>query len=220
MGNEILNRQAGHWENTFSNRSEMYGTKPSIAALKAVETFKKSGIKNIIELGAGQGRDTIFFAKEGFKVFALDYTLSGINSIKSKAESLGLAHLIKTKQSDVRKKLPFEDENFDGCFSHMLYCMAITTDELKNLSEEILRILKPGAINIYTARNTEDGDYKKGICRGEDLYEVGGFIVHFFSKKKIEKLSNGFKIHSIDKFEEGKFPRKLFSVTLEKKIYK
>ena len=198
----------------------MYGTKPSIAALKAVETFKKNGVKNIIELGAGQGRDTIFFAKEGFNVLALDYTLSGINSIKGKAESLGLTHLIKVHQADVRKKLPFKDQNFDGCFSHMLYCMAFTTEELENLSEEIFRILKSGAINIYTVRNTEDGDYQKGIYRGEDLYEAGGFIVHFFSENKIEKLSKGFKIQSIDKLEEGKFPRKLFIVTLEKKKYK
>ena len=53
---------------------------------------------------------------------------------------------------------------------------------------------------------------KNGIHRGEDLYENDGFIVHFFSKDKVNELSNGFKVLDIEKFEEGKFPRKLFIV--------
>lgn len=46
-------------------------------------------------------------------------------------------------------------------------------------SEEIGRILRPGGINIYTVRHTIDSDYKTRIHRGEDMYEVGGFIVPF-----------------------------------------
>ena len=87
---------------------------------------------------------------------------------------------------------------------------------LKNLNNEICRILKPAGINIYTARHTEDGDYKNGIHRGEDLYENDGFIVHFFSEKKIKDLTSGFNILEIEKFQEGSFPRKLFKVTLKK----
>ena len=98
----------------------------------------------------------------------------------------------------------------------MLYCMALSNNELRNLNNEILRILKPGGINIYTARNTTDGDYKNGVYIGEELYENDGFIVHFFSKNKIKELSNGFDIIKIENFEEGLFPRKLFKVILKK----
>jgi hypothetical protein len=49
------------------------------------------------------------------------------------------------------------------------------------------------------------------------MYEVGGFIVHFFSKEKVEHLANGYEIMSIDEFQEGGLPRKLFRVTLKKK---
>ena len=82
--------------------------------------------------------------------------------------------------------------------------------------DEILRVLKKKGVNIYTARHTGDGDYKKGIHRGEDLYENDGFIVHFFSKTKVNNLLHGFKNLSIENFEEGKFPRKLFLVKNEK----
>ena len=100
----------------------------------------------------------------------------------------------------------------------MLYCMALSNYDLENLNKEILRILKPEGINIYTVRHTDDGDYKNGTHIGEDLYENDGFIVHFFSEKKIKSLTNGFDILEIKKFEEGAFPRKLFKVILKKNI--
>ena len=98
----------------------------------------------------------------------------------------------------------------------MLYCMALTTSDLKKLNNEILRILKPGGINIYTVRHTNDGDFQNGIHIGEDLYENDGFIVHYFSEDKVNSLLNGFKNISLQKFEEGNFPRRLFFVVNEK----
>ena len=55
-------------------------------------------------------------------------------------------------------------------------------------------MLRPGGINIYTVRNTEDGDYGNGIYRGEDLYEVGGFIVQFFSREKVFCLARDWEV--------------------------
>ena len=216
MDKKILDKQAQHWEKTFITRPETFGVTPSAAAIKAAETFNKEGITNILELGAGQGRDALFFAQKGFHIQVLDYSQTGVDKIIKKAKTLGVDKLITGKIHDVRNPFPFTDEKFGGCFSHMLYCMALTTKELQFLSDEILRVLKNGGVNIYTARHTGDGDYKNGIHRGEDLYENDGFIVHFFSKEKVKLLSNGFDIVNIENFEEGKFPRKLFHVTLKK----
>ena len=216
MDKKILDKQAQHWENTFINRPETFGVSPSAAAIRAAEIFNKKDITNILELGAGQGRDTLFFAQKGFHIQVLDYSQTGLDNIIKKAKTLGVDKLITGKIHDVRNPLPFTDKKFGGCFSHMLYCMALTTKELKFLSDEIHRVLKNGGVNIYTVRHTGDGDYKNGIHRGEDLYESSGFIVHFFSKEKVKQLSNGFDIVNIENFEEGKFPRKLFHVTLKK----
>ena len=196
----------------------MFGLEPSNAAIKSLKTFKDKSIKSIVELGAGLGRDTVYFAKNSIHVEALDYSKASIKSITNKSLKINLVKFIKTKIFDVRKKLPFEDNSVEACFSHMLYCMALVNSELENLNKEIHRILKPGGINIYTVRHTEDGDYKNGIHRGENLYENDGFIIHFFSKNKVNQLSKGFEILNIEKFEEGKFPRKLFFVK-NKKIW-
>ena len=195
----------------------MFGLEPSFPAKKAIKLFKEQKIKKIIELGAGLGRDTIFFAKNSIHVEALDYSPSAIKVINEKAEKQNLSNYISTKIFDIRKKIPFKDNSVDACFSHMLYCMALTNIELESLNNEICRVLKPNGINIYTVRHTNDGDYRKGIHRGEDLYENDGFIIHFFSKDKVNSLLKGFQNLEIENFEEGNFPRKLF-IVYNKKI--
>ena len=196
----------------------MFGLEPSKVAEDSLKTFKEQNIKKIVELGAGPGRDTIFFAKNSINIEALDYSAAAIKIINKKAEENNLSEFISAKVFDIRKKLPYKDNSVEACFSHMLYCMALSNFNLKNLNNEIFRILKPGGINIYTVRNLEDGDYKNGIHVGENLYENDGFIVHFFSKEKIKDLSKGFDILDIEAFEEGTFPRKLFKVLKKKKL--
>ena len=217
MDQKILNQQSQHWEKNFSNKPEMFGLEPSLSAKKALKLFQEKKIVKIIEIGAGLGRDTIFFAKNSIHTTALDYSSSGIKIINQKTNKENLSNYVSTKLFDVREKLPFEDNSIEACYSHMLYCMALTTNDLEKLNNEIRRILKPSGINVYTARHTNDGDFQRGIHLGEDLYENDGFIVHYFSEEKVNSLLKGFKNISIEKFEEGTFPRKLFFVVNEKK---
>jgi len=216
MKNSNLENQHSHWEKTFASCAEMFGEEPSDPAKKAINFFRQIGAKRILELGGGQGRDTIFFAQNGFHVNVVDYTDAGIEAIKRKAESRGLSHLITAARHDVKKPLPFETGTFDACFSHMLYCMAFTTDELQILSKEVRRVLKINGMNVYTVRNTNDKHYGTGFPRGEDMYEVDGFIVHFFNREKIALLADGYTIDEIREFEEGDLPRKLFQVISRK----
>ena len=195
----------------------MFGFEPSYSAKKALEIFKKDNISSIIELGAGLGRDTIFFAQNNIRVHAIDYSLSATNIIKKRSKENNLEALIKVENYDIRKKLNFDNENFQACYSHMLFCMALSNQDLEDLNKEIWRILKKDGMNIYTVRNQTDGDFKKGIHRGEDMYEMNGFIVHYFSENKIKNLLDGFTNISIENFDEGSFPRKLSLVINKKK---
>ena len=220
MRDEVRGLQDGqqaHWEKMLDAHADLFGAEPSEAARIAAEAFQREGARAILELGGGQGRDALFFAREGFGVSVLEYARSGVDTINGNAQSTGLAGSVKALWHDVRVPLPFEDETFDGCFSHMLFCMALTMVELRALSAEVCRVLRPGGLHVYTARNTEDAHYGTGTHRGEDLYEHGGFIVHFFSEEKVQTLSKGFEIIGIDRFEEGELPRKLFRVTLRKR---
>jgi len=212
----ILNTQQAHWDRIYSEELDFFGEEPSYPARKAAEVFRTEGKSKILELGAGQGRDALFFARSGFQVTALDYSENAVEAISQKAEKLRLSRSVTAVCHDIRTPLPFENVSFDACFCHMLYCMALCTSELESLFLEVGRVLKPKGLNIYTVRHTGDAHYGKGIHRGEDMYEVGGFIVHFFSKEKVEHLAKGYEIVRMEKFEEGELPRKLFLVELRK----
>ena len=213
----ILNKQKQQWVDTYSKYPDMFGEAPSSAVMNAAKVFKDKGIKKVLELGGGHGRDTIFLAKNGFDVNVLDYSEKGIEIIRENAKIADVSENITAACHDIRTPLPFGNDTFDGCFSHMLFCMALSISELEFLSSEINRVLKPGGVNIYTARHTGDAHFGTGIHRGENMYEVNGFIVHFFSMELVEHLANDFELLKIEKFEEGELPKKLFLVILQKK---
>ena len=214
---EILDCQQRHWEKMYAENIDMFGREVSYPALRAAEAFGEGNSKRILELGSGQGRDTLFFTRHGFQVYALDYSEEGLKAIQKKADAIGASGSLTTIYRDVRRRLPFDDDFFDGCYSHMLYCMALTTPELEFLSQEVCRVLKPGGLNIYTVRHTADPHYRTGIHRGDDMWEIGGgFIVHFSSREKVEHLAKGYEIMHVEEFEETDLPKKLFLVTLKK----
>ncbi|MCL4429930.1 MAG: class I SAM-dependent methyltransferase [Chloroflexi bacterium] len=213
----VLNAQQKHWETTYNEEPDFFGEEPSYAARKAVKMLKAENKSSVLELGAGQGRDALFFAANGFKVWALDYSENAVRAINEKAQKSGVSHLITATCHDLRKPLPFDNESFDACYCHMLYCMALCTTEVEALFNEVRRVLKPLGLSIYTVRNTSDPHFGKGIYRGEDMFEVNGFIVHFFSKEKVNGLAKGFELMATDEFEEGELPRRLFMVEMRKK---
>jgi SAM-dependent methyltransferase len=213
---EPLSEQHRQWERVFTEELDLYGQAPSAPARHAAETFKRERVGRILELGGGQGRDTLYLAREGFDVTVLDYAKSGIDDIHRRATEAGLKGRVSALVHDIRTPLPFEGNSFDACFSHMLFCMALTTAELNALSAEVRRVLKPGGYHIYTVRHTRDPHHGKGIHRGEEIYQTGGFAVHFFDREKVLLLAQGFTIADVEEFEEGELPRKLFRVTLLK----
>jgi hypothetical protein len=48
------------------------------------------------------------------------------------------------------------------------------------------------------------------------MYEDEGFIVHYFSRDKVERLALGYQLLDIEEFEESKLPKRLYLVTLRK----
>jgi len=214
---DILDRQLQQWESTYSQEPNLYGELPSLAARRATQQFKAYDVREIIELGCGHGRDTLFFAQCGLTVHALDYSRKAIDTLKRTSLASGFSKSITPLCHDVRNPLPFDSETIEGSYSHMLYSMALTTTQLKSLSKEVKRILKPNGLNIFTVRTNEDPHYARGIARGDDMYENEGFIVRFFDPEKVQSLAEGYEIIGIHSFQEGELPRKLFCVTLRKK---
>ena len=212
-GGELAAGQRRHWSQVLGERADRYGAEPSVPASAAAERFAAAGAVELLELGAGQGRDSVFFARQGFTVHALDFADCGVTAIRGKAQAAVPSLPLRASVHDCRDALPFPDASFDACFSHMLYCMALTTPQLEALTAEVRRVLRPGGLQVYTARTTADADCAAGVSHGDDMYEAGGFVVHFFSRELVERLARGFELLEVAEFEEGDLPRRLFRVT-------
>ncbi|MFD7558713.1 hypothetical protein ACFV9E_29755 [Streptomyces sp. NPDC059835] len=52
--------QRAHWDATYAAHPGMYGHRPSEPA---AEVFRAAGAREVLELGAGHGRDSLFFAR-------------------------------------------------------------------------------------------------------------------------------------------------------------
>ena len=74
--------------------------------------MKSNNAKKVLEIGAGHGRDTMFFASNGLEVESLDYSSRGIEIINKKAHEKKLP--VKSRLFDVKKPLPFKDAFFDA----------------------------------------------------------------------------------------------------------
>jgi SAM-dependent methyltransferase len=208
--------QREHWSAIFAAHPAMYGEEPSEAAVAAADMFAAAGATTVLELGAGQGRDTLYLARRGFHVDALDYAPEGLEEVEAKAGAAGLADRVTIMLHDVRQRLPFAGDSVDASYSHMLFCMALTTPELDRLVVELRRVVRPGGLVVYTVRTTDDAHYGGGNACGDDMYEQGGFVVHFFDRALIDRLAAGFTLVDVTEFSEGELPRRLARVTMRR----
>jgi SAM-dependent methyltransferase len=206
--------QREQWQATFRANPDMYGTGPSEPGAWAAGLFAREQARDLLELGAGQGRDTPAFLRAGLTVTALDYAAGALTRLQQTATGAGLADRLTTIAHDARKPLPLPDGGFDAAYSHMLFNMALTTAELETLTGEVHRVLRPGGLHVYTVRHTGDAHYGAGASHGDGMFENGGFIVHFFDRALVDRLATGFTLLELTPFEEGALPRRLWRITL------
>ncbi|MFJ8114040.1 class I SAM-dependent methyltransferase [Streptomyces sp. NPDC096132] len=212
-GQDLADAQREHWQDTYTAHPGMYGAEPSAPAIHAAGVFRAAGVRDVLELGAGHGRDALHFAREGFSVQATDFSVTGLEQLRDAARRLGVAERVTAVVHDVRDPLRLPDASVDAVFAHMLLCMALSTKEIRALVGEVRRVLRPGGVFVYTVRHTGDAHYGAGTARGDDIFEHGGFAVHFFDRPLVDALADGWTLDEVHAFEEGDLPRRLWRVT-------
>ena len=111
----------------------------------AIKEFFPAEIGVALDIGAGNGIASYAFAKEGWKVFALEpdpSNLVGVGAIQDLAQTAKLS--IQAVQ-EVGECLPFPDKSFDLVFARQVLHHA---HDLLELCQEVNRVLKPGGTFI------------------------------------------------------------------------
>jgi len=210
---DLADEQRRHWQDTYRAHPGMYGTVPSTAAVHAASVFRAAGAVEILELGAGHGRDALYFAHEGFTVQATDFSAIGLAQLRRAARIQDVERRISTAVHDVRASLPLPDASVDAVFAHMLLCMALSTEQIHAIVGEVRRVLRPGGSFVYTVRHTGDAHFGVGTDHGDDIFEHGGFAVHFFRRDLVDALADGWRLAEVHAFDEGELPRRLWRIT-------
>lgn len=175
----------------------------------ATEVFKQNNCKNIMDLGCGTGRHSIYLASHGFKVYATDISEIGLKIAKSKADKLNLKN-IEYKQHDMRD-IPFDDNSLDGVLCVWTTGSGTLEDSRKNVNE-IYRVLKGSGVVVIDYGSTDDETYGKGeeIEKNTFINNFEGekdMPCHYSTFKELEELYSNFSDVQIKPIEYNSFDK-------------
>ena len=117
------------------------------------EELKKLSEKEkgkILEIGCGNCRNLLVFAKKGFECYGLDFSEKMLEFAKLFCEK----HKIKVRlKLGVAEKLPYQNNFFDYCLSISLLHHLETREERRKAVEEMFRVLKPNGLAFISVWN-------------------------------------------------------------------
>ena len=189
---------------------------PSKFAEKFVAALKKRKLKEykILEIGCGNGRDSLFFAENGFNVTSIDISQNAlILAGKNKQAYLFKNTLpgdLTFHQADA-EALPFKDEKFDAVYS----LSVLHSADLKKSFEQIYRVLKIGGVAwLHLGQKTFFLTENKieEHCSPEKLKSVLNNLPF-----KILEFKSDIAMKKIDYDDEEKNPHRHFAIIVKLK---
>lgn len=159
---------------------------------KFLELLMLENKKNLLEIGAGTGRDSLYFNDKGFSVKTIDLSSAMVALCREKGLDA------ETMSFD---QLDFPSDTFDGIWA--LNCLLhVPKKELASVLNGIKRVLKPGGIFFM---GVYGGVESEGVWEG-DHYEPKRFFSFFTDEALKETVSSIFTIerfHSVPPEEVG-----------------
>lgn len=177
------------WRDGWKGRSEPVNA----LAKTVVRRMRENKGRKLLDVGCGNGTDSLFLARHGFAVTATDFSKSGIDALRSEARRKGAA--VEAKLHDTAKKFPFPDASFDVIYAHLAlhYFDDRTT---RRVFSEMRRLLKRGGFFFVKCKSTKDCLYGVGDTVGPDMFRLG-HVRHFFTPQYLREMLGDFAILSL-----------------------
>ncbi|GAA3122477.1 SAM-dependent methyltransferase [Kribbella aluminosa] len=211
---ELARAQQERWDSAYARRPELHGVEPSAAVRRAVELFGAAGIVDVLELGAGHGRDALFLARHGFSVHATDFSETALDQLRHAAQREGLDDRVTAALHDVRDPLPPADATVNAVFANLLLNMAFSPSELRSLVAEIHRVLCPGGVFVYAVWSADDPQAEHWQQLEDGLAGHDGFVGRFFDKELVGALGEDWSLDEVTPYQEEQ--RLMLRVTMTK----
>lgn len=175
----------------WNRKHETYATEqfvhtPNRLAREAVEHLSPGS--QILDLGCGQGQDSLFFAQNSLRVTACDISGYALDLFATEARRAG----IETHQWDLTElPLPFPDGRFDAVYAHLSlhYFDGPTT---RRIFADVARVLKPGGTFIALFNSDRDPESEQGREIEAGYREISpGNNKRFFAPADLAPLLGG-----------------------------
>ena len=150
-----------YWDKFYEKHSEDDGIRncSSFAKFCYANYFRNNNL-NIVELGSGNGRDAIFFAKNNHNVIAIDQSTVAIDYELSKLNDK-YSQRLKPKATDFIDEKYENYESIDVFYSRFTI-HAITLEEEEILIPRIYENLQVGGLFCVEVRTIKDKLFGKG----------------------------------------------------------
>lgn len=179
------------WNNRYAIKEFVYGTAPNLFFKSQIDTLLPG---NILFPAEGEGRNAVYAAKLGWKVFAFDSS----SEAKKKAETLAMENSV-TLHYEVNdlESAEYPTDFFD-CI--VLVFAHFHPFERKLFHQKLLSFLKPGGVVILEGFSKKQMQFSSGGPRNFEM---------LFSENEIESDFNSLTTIKIEETEvilnEGRF---------------
>lgn len=168
------------------SKPNAFGTGPTKLAKLAHDLIQNKSIKNVLEIGCGQGRDSIFFSEKGYSVETFDISENAITFVNKTKESLNLKNF-NAIVHDVTEVFPHSNKFFDFIYSN-LALQFFDLNTLENIFDNIDRVMKDEATVLFSTKKKGDKYHDFGTKINEDAYEYKGITRYFYDKPILEQI--------------------------------
>ncbi|MBA7588976.1 Ubiquinone biosynthesis O-methyltransferase, mitochondrial [subsurface metagenome] len=173
------------WEEAYSEDPPHWAVDltPSLFAQEFAEELASRKLKSVLEIGCGNGRDSIFFARSGLEVTAIDVAPSAIKLAKENAKEAEVDIDFSVANAE---KLPFKDGQFGAVFT----LSVLHATKLAKSLPEVNRVLKKdGLAFVYLYGDTEFAGGKREEVIAVDKYlellkALGFTVLDFYDEQE------------------------------------
>lgn len=187
------------WDGKFAKAGAIWGEEPSEGAKLAADYFAERGVRTVLDVACGYGKDSVFLAKKGFDVTGVDFSLEGLRLAAERAMRAGV--VARWMPADVRM-MQMPDASFDGVLCNNILTLFIEGERGK-VAGEIERVLAKGGALVVSER-VVSGKPKNAreVEPGTFAEEEKSHLHHYFSKEELERLFAGVKFEKCEEKEE------------------
>lgn len=149
-------------------------------------------VERVLDLGCGNGRHAMYFARQGVKASGIDLSPQAIEWAKDWARREQLD--VDFRVGDITE-LPYTDATFDVVVSHGVLDH-VPSETAERAAREVRRVLKPKGLFYCDLRSNEDYEYGIGKEVARNTFELAegyekGLVQHFFAEDEIVALFDG-----------------------------